>query len=272
MTKPRRFAWSRASYLLLSAFLATIALIGTVWWPLLRDYVSAYDSSYPWWRQTDFLLIGIFVAMTVLIMAGADLRTDVRLVAVGLLGGLVIETWGTRTGLWAYYTQERPPLWILPAWPIATLSIDRLVRWLRNVSPQARPLVYRWLQVLTLGGFLVLMIGFVRPTMSQPVTWGALALCGALVLRPPDDRTQLLTFVAGAGLGYFLERWGTTRFCWTYYTGETPPSFAVLAHGMAAVAFWRGLDAFDRGSRTLAPFLRRLTRSSQRSLGWTREA
>jgi hypothetical protein len=49
----------------------------------------------------------------------------------------------------------------------------------------------------------------------------------------------VLTFVAGAGLGYFLELWGTTRECWTYYTLETPPLFAVLAHGMAAVIFWR---------------------------------
>ena len=49
----------------------------------------------------------------------------------------------------------------------------------------------------------------------------------------------LLTFAAGAGLGYFLELWGTTRQCWTYYTLQTPPLFAVLAHGMAAVAFWR---------------------------------
>jgi hypothetical protein len=40
-------------------------------------------------------------------------------------------------------------------------------------------------------------------------------------------------------LGYFLELWGTTRECWTYYTFQTPPLFAVLAHGMAAVAFWR---------------------------------
>jgi hypothetical protein len=48
-----------------------------------------------------------------------------------------------------------------------------------------------------------------------------------------------LTFIAGAGLGYFLERWGTTRECWTYYTRQTPPLFAVMAHGMAAVAFWR---------------------------------
>jgi hypothetical protein len=48
-----------------------------------------------------------------------------------------------------------------------------------------------------------------------------------------------LIFVAGAGLGYYLELWGTTRECWTYYTYQTPPLFAVLAHGMAAVAFWR---------------------------------
>jgi hypothetical protein len=48
-----------------------------------------------------------------------------------------------------------------------------------------------------------------------------------------------LTFIAGSGLGYFLELWGTTRQCWTYHTYQTPPLFAVLAHGMAAVAFWR---------------------------------
>ena len=67
----------------------------------------------------------------------------------------------------------------------------------------------------------------------------ALLLCLLLILVPYDRRLALLTFAAGAGLGYFLERWGTTRECWTYYTGQTPPLFAVLAHGMAAVAFWR---------------------------------
>ncbi len=49
----------------------------------------------------------------------------------------------------------------------------------------------------------------------------------------------MLTFAAGTALGYFLERWGTPRECWIYYTHQTPPLFAVLAHGMAAVAFWR---------------------------------
>ena len=60
-----------------------------------------------------------------------------------------------------------------------------------------------------------------------------------MILRPVDQRMAFLVFTAGAGLGYFLELWGTTRECWIYYTGETPPFFAVLAHGMAAVAFWR---------------------------------
>jgi hypothetical protein len=67
----------------------------------------------------------------------------------------------------------------------------------------------------------------------------ALALCALLILTPTDHRLAVLTFVAGSSLGYFLERWGTTREYWTYYTRQTPPLFAVLAHGMAAVAFWR---------------------------------
>ena len=58
----------------------------------------------------------------------ADLKKDLPIVFVGLVGGLVIESWGTQTELWVYYTFERPPLWIIPAWPIASLSIDRLYR------------------------------------------------------------------------------------------------------------------------------------------------
>jgi len=87
--------------------------------------------------------------------------------------------------------------------------------------------------------FYALMLTFAWPTVGKSLTLMALVLCALLTLTPTDHRLALLTFVAGAGLGYFLERWGTTRMCWTYYTRQTPPLFAVLAHGMAAVAFWR---------------------------------
>ena len=83
------------------------------------------------------------------------------------------------------------------------------------------------------------MLIFVAPTFDKPYTILALLLCALLIITPPDYRLTFLVFIAGAGLGYFLELWGTTRQCWTYYTYQTPPLFAVLAHGMAAVAFWR---------------------------------
>jgi hypothetical protein len=83
------------------------------------------------------------------------------------------------------------------------------------------------------------MLVFVAPTFDKSFTWFSLALCVLLILTPTDHRFALLTFIAGSGFGYYLELWGTTRECWTYYTYQTPPLFAVLAHGMAAVAFWR---------------------------------
>ena len=87
--------------------------------------------------------------------------------------------------------------------------------------------------------FSALMLAFVWPTLDKSLTIAALLLCALLILSPTDHRGAVLTFAAGTGLGYFLERWGTTRACWIYYTHQMPPLFAVLAHGRAAVAFWR---------------------------------
>jgi hypothetical protein len=184
-------------------------------------------------------------------------------------------------------------LWILPAWPIASLSIDRITRgldlglksllWhrpplrtpsLRAAVPEAQRVggqvcgAAPWCQTfarqsnqsremspwrhgaaldsvikifycLTFLSFLCLMLVFVAPTFDKSFTWFSLGLCVLLILTPTDYRFALLTFAAGSALGYYLELWGTTRECWTYYTNQTPPLFAVLAHGMAAVAFWR---------------------------------
>lgn len=249
--------WTRSSYFMASMFAATLFVIGVVWWPLVEANLAIIDWTQPLWleliRKMDWLLLFDFVVMSLLIMAGANLKADALIVFVGFAGGLVIESWGTQTHLWTYFTLERPPLWIIPAWPIASLSIDRLYRFLNRILPAtshpsrlslAQPpagdvsrftFVY-WPLFLT---FYALMLAFVWPTLDKSLTIGALALCALLILSPTDYRAAVLTFAAGTGLGYFLELWGTTRLCWTYYTFETPPVFAVLAHGMAAVAFWR---------------------------------
>ena len=235
-----KFGWTRSSYVLLSLFLLTVLLLAFVWWPLAEEYLAYIDWSKPVWGQLDWLLIGLFLVMSLLIMSGADLRRDAWILMVGLAGGLVIEGWGTQTEIWTYYTLERPPLWIIPAWPIASLSIDRLVRFSDKVSPTTLPTrLIRWAYWIIFPLFFGLMVYFVWPTAGKSLTLMALLLCALLIMTPTDYRLALLTFLAGAGLGYFLERWGTTRECWTYYTHQTPPLFAVLAHGMAAVAFWR---------------------------------
>ena len=231
--------WSRASSVLLGGFLLTILLIAYIWWPLAEEYLAYVDWRGAWWRYIDWLLIGVFLFMTLTIVARADLRNDAKIILVGAVGGLVIESWGTQTNLWFYYTAERPPLWIIPAWPIASLCIDRLTRLLNRLLPQRLERPIRLVYYAVMAGFYAIMLVFVRPTLDKSLTQMALLLCLLLIASEKDHRTSLLTFLAGAGLGYFLELWGTTRQCWMYYTLQTPPFFAVLAHGMAALAFWR---------------------------------
>lgn len=239
--------WTRDSSVLLGGFLVTIFLIVYIWWPLAEEYLAYIDWNGPWWLYMDWLLLGVFLFMSITIVARANLKTDILIVFVGICGGLAIESWGTQTNLWHYYTAERPPLWIIPAWPIASLSIDRITRFLNQLfelaTKRAKSTVdyslVTALYWLTFASFLTLMLVFVSPTFDKSYTWLSLTLCVLLIITPTDHRFALLTFIAGTGLGYFLELWGTTRECWTYYTNETPPFFAVLAHGMAAVAFWR---------------------------------
>ena len=246
----RLFGWTKHSSILLGGFLAVILLIGYIWWPLAEQALAYVDWDGVWWLYMDWLLLGVFLFMSLTIIARADLRTDGLIVLVGAIGGLVIESWGTQTNLWFYYTAERPPLWIIPAWPIASLSIDRVTRLFafllekieKRLTKDDRPSLGR---LYSLGywfvfiAFLVLMLTFVAPTFQRSMTLMATGLVIFLVLTPKDHRMTLLVFLAGSALGYFLERWGITRQCWTYYTFQTPPLFAVLAHGMAAVAFWR---------------------------------
>ena len=251
--------WTRDSSILLGGFFVTVILIIYIWWPLAVAYFAYVDWSSQWWRYIDWLLIGIFGFMSITIISHANLKRDLLIIFVGTCGGLAIESWGTQTNLWHYYTAERPPLWIIPAWPIASLSIDRITRALDFLTTKACtepgrsdtkeheennvvkvvPFVFRAFYWLTFTSFLSLMLIFVAPTFDKSFTWLSLGLCILLILTPTDYRYAWLTFIAGAGLGYYLELWGTTRECWTYYTYQTPPLFAVLAHGMAAVAFWR---------------------------------
>jgi hypothetical protein len=268
------FGWTRSSSVLLGGFFLICGLIVYVWWPLAQEAFTYVNWTGSWWLYMDWLLLGIFFFMSLTIIARADLQRDAVIIFVGMLGGLVIESWGTQTNLWHYYTAERPPLWIIPAWPIASLTIDRITRMMdwgvrryptKNTKKHEEKgfggLLFRVLYWAIFSSFFALMLHFVAPTFGKSYTIMALLLVTFITLTPTDYRYAVLTFLAGAGLGYYLELWGTTRQCWTYYTNQTPPFFAVLAHGMAAVAFWRaGLVVKQVWKKVVTPVNKKIAR------------
>lgn len=196
-------------------------------------------------RGMDWLLAGIWAFMTLVLAWDVDLRRDGKLAAVAFLGGLVIEWWGTTTELWRYYTDERPPLWILPAWPVSALAIDRIARVLDRLPPFPRT---TW---LALPLFVAAMLQFSAPAWAIPSSKVIAALMIGVLLTVREPRRDVLIFVGGSALGIFLEYWGTSRWCWRYYTGEEPPVIAAFAHGFASVAFARGLALAEAVGRRL---------------------
>lgn len=227
------------SLLLLLGLLALYTAVGINWQHLLDPSLGA-----------DWLLIGIWLVMTALLIWRPDARRDLPLAVVALSGGAVIEWWGTNTELWWYFTHERPPPWILPAWPVAALAIDRLCR----ISCARLPRLARSgrLYWVIVPAFVVLMTRFLWPSIHEPASWVVIALMVLVMSTGVQRDRDVALFLVGSGAGIFLEYWGTSRHCWTYYTRQAPPLQAVLAHGFASIAFARGADLLAQRGRLLS--------------------
>lgn len=239
-----RGRYDRASLLALVLLVTVGASVGYRWSDLL-------DAN----GVMDWLLVGIWSAMAALIAWNVSARRDLCLLAVGLVGGGVIEWWGTTSELWRYFTDERPPLWILPAWPAAALSADRLAVLLdRCVSiAEARrgalsPRVWRALYWVVVPAFVLGMVHFMWPALDRVSSQVVVLVMLGVTIVGARPRMDVVIFAAGSLLGVFLEYWGTSRQCWTYYTLEVPPFIAVVAHGFAAIAFSRGASALERAA------------------------
>jgi hypothetical protein len=144
----------------------------------------------------------------------------------------------------------KPPLFILLAWPPATLATERLARLVgaatSAVAAHREPWRAGW--IVLIGGFTCYLAWWARPGYHYPLTWLAGVAIAFVLSTCRDHRVDVCRFLGGAALGYLLERWGTTRQCWTYWSGGTPPLVAVLAHGFAAIAFLRVVDVWQRAS------------------------
>ncbi len=229
-----RRGYDRRSLVALGLLVVTYGSVALVWGTQLIDTS----------RNVDWFLAFTWLLMTIVLCWRMRPQRDAIRAGVGLVGGLAIEAWGTATLLWTYWTAERPPLWIIPAWAVATLAIDRISGALDTLLPRAR-----WVEQARtplLAGFVALMTWFAWPTIQTWPTQLAVAAMIGVVLWRRNPREDVTLFLGGALLGVLLEYWGTSRYCWTYYTKAPPPITAVLAHGFASVAFQRGASIVER--------------------------
>lgn len=209
--------------------------IGFLWSELLRQNQADIT-----WR-----LITLWAGMTALVCWRVQPRHDLALAAVALAGGFAFEWWGTHAQLWHYFTGEQPPLWILPAWPVAALATKRLAPLLETVcskAPLSWKAVYWTLMLLFAAG----MIRFLWPSLRHWSSQVATAAILIVIATGKAHRRDLGLLLAGTGLGFLLEYWGTSHQCWTYYTAQTPPPITAAAHGFAQVCYARLLDASAR--------------------------
>lgn len=198
----------------------------------------------------NWFLIAILAFMSALLFWDVRPAQDLALGVLGLVGGFLFEAMGTHTGLWTYFTGEKPPLWVLPAWPVAALATARIAfvldRFLMERAVNWK--VLYWTFVLV---FVVVMARFLWPSILMAPIWAMSAVGILVVVTGRAHRRDVSLMLAGMALGYFLEYWGTSRQCWTYYTGQIPPPATVMAHGFAQVVFARALDAMDWGVKRL---------------------
>lgn len=182
---------------------------------------------------TDVPVLFIWGGLTLLILWGVRPRRDLAMTLGAMAGGLFLEWWGTTTELWHYFSAQRPPPWVLAAWPAVGLAADRLAQVLRS----SRSLAFlHWPLILLAFGALASLS---RPALAHPTTLAVFAVAAVLACAPGDRDEDARVFLAGAFIGVFIEWWGTTRGVWTYHDGRTPPWEAIVAHGLASVTFVR---------------------------------
>lgn len=185
-----------------------------------------------WKILGEIVLFGGILLLTLkIIPARVDVRRDSVLALLGCAGGWLIEAWGTRTGLWTYYTREAPPLWVVPVWPLGVLVVDRI-----GQAFQARfgPSLPERTQAALCWAYLACFAGVFSAFAFRGAPWPSCAavlaalLAGLALRRRPQDLWPML---AGLLYVFFADFWGTTNNCWTYYIERTAPwgtAFGVL--------------------------------------------
>jgi len=165
------------------------------------------------------LLGGILLAVLLVIPQRMHPVRDTASVILACAAGYFAEAWGARNGLWKYYTSERPPLWIVPAWPLGALLVDRLAARAQALAAgllgaRGHAAGYWILSACALAVFCWFVAGKLLLASSLLV----LAALSAALAAAADYRRDFWIFTTASACVFFAELWGTTNHCWSYHT------------------------------------------------------
>ena len=145
--------------------------------------------------------------------------------------GWAVEAWGTRTGIWRYYTGETPPLWIVPVWPLGAALVERFAA---RASRGPVPAWWYWTAAALAFAYAA---AFVSPWLDRPAGWAGLAGIAAALTAGAKPREEFWTLFLGMVCVFFADLWGTTNGCWAYYAHAQPGGV------LRGIGFGMALDA-----------------------------
>lgn len=164
------------------------------------------------------LLSGILAAAWLTIPGDVRPAHDAAVFLLAAALGWLAEAWGTRAGVWRYYTGEQPPLWIVPVWPLGAALVERAARQAQarwGPAPRAR----YWLLAAAAAAVCVIF-PWICVGADRRMLLPAAAAAGLFIAARPEDDFWLLA--VGIGCVFFADLWGTTNGCWAYYTHGRP--------------------------------------------------
>ncbi|RPH75931.1 hypothetical protein EHM76_00475 [bacterium] len=189
-----------------------------------------------------------------LILFRSDYRIDIPLFFAGLSLGYWGEWWGTTRGVWTYWNNAQPPIYLPPLWGIGLITVYRLSRYLvrpRQENPALeKPATHPWVSGVGAASFFVLpALAFANslPRLAA-VDWhgrldahfvAGIVVTLALLLPRFELRETFAIYLCGMLLGGIYEYLGTSIGEWTYITAEVPPLWIAPLWGLAAAAMVR---------------------------------